>query len=347
MKIQSFSSQLLLFFLLSITTGLISSCKIRNINPSQSSSERTKPQSVSCREVSHDVGKTTICGIPERIVALDPHGMDLLLSLGVQPIGYAEVDTALVYPFSMGTKMTQIKYFGDRITEPPTYIGTRSQPSLEAIFALKPDLIVAEDTDSSSYSMLSQIAPTILLRGTKANQWQNNLKRLSKVFNSEEIAQNAIDTYRQKIQDARMKLAPIISQKQTLLLSTDGSSFTVFQDQEDYARSLLTDMGFSLITVDDSGFNLVGDDGYPNISLEVLPQLDADIIFVMTASDNTVEAERERWAKNPILSSLPAYENNQVYFVDYQLWSRIRGSISAELIIEQVQNLLLFGQLRE
>ena len=126
-----------------------------------------------CRDVSHDADVAKICNRPDRVVALDPHTMDLLLSLGVQPIGYAEVDVALVHPFLMGAEMTEVKYLGDRLTESPTFIGSRNQPSLEAILALKPDIIVGEDADSSSYSALSQIAPTMLLRGTEANQWQD------------------------------------------------------------------------------------------------------------------------------------------------------------------------------
>ncbi|PIG95259.1 hypothetical protein [Gloeocapsopsis sp. IPPAS B-1203] len=60
----------------------------------------------------------------------------------------------------------------------------------------------------------------------------------------------------------------------------------------------------------------------------------------MTASNNTVDAERERWQQNAVLRSLCAYQNNQVYFVDYQLWSRIRGAIAADLIVDNVQELL-------
>jgi iron complex transport system substrate-binding protein len=310
-------------------------CNVGNIERSviAPQSGEASPETLPCRNVPHDAGVTEICNRPERVVALDPHAMDLLLSLDIQPIGYAEVDVALVHPFATGDAMNEVKYLGDRLTKSPTFIGTRSQPSLEAILALKPDLIVGEDADSSSYSALSQIAPTILLRGTEADQWKSNIQRLSKAFNSEAIAWDVIAAHIQKIQQAKAKLAPIVTQKRTLLVSTDGSSFSVFHDQNDYAGSLLRDLGFSLITV--------GDNRYPNVSLEVLPQLKADFIFVMTSSDNTVEDERARWAQQPILRSLSAYQNNQVYFVDYQLWSRIRGPIVAELILDEIQTLLL------
>jgi iron complex transport system substrate-binding protein len=310
---------------------LMVACNQNSVTRSQTNLDSQGGSSInsSCQTIAHDAGTTTLCGTPKRVVALDPHTMDLLLSLGVQPIGYAEVEVALLESFNLGAPM-QVKYLGDRITEPPTFIGTRNQPSLEAILKLQPDLIVGED--ATNYDALSRIAPTLLLAGTEADQWQQNIQTLAQAFGTEATAQDIITAYKQKIEAGQAALAPLVTQKQTLLLATDGSSFTAFHDQQDYAGSLLRNLGISLISV--------GDNRYPNLSLEVLPQLEADIIIVMTSSDNTVEAEQKRWQQSPVLRSLPAYQNNQVYFVDYQLWSRIRGPIAAELIVDEVQEFL-------
>jgi len=306
---------------------------------SQSVPASNKPSTHACRSVHHDAGITEICGVPQRVVALDPHAMDLLLSLGIQPIGYAEVEVALLEPFNLGAPM-QVKYLGDRLTEPPTYIGTRSQPSLEAILQLKPDLIVGEDVGQFNYEILSRLAPTILLRGSEADQWQRNIQALAKAFSAEDKAQDVIAAHYQNIETVRAELSPMTAQRRTLLLASNGKTFDVFHDEQDYAGSLLRELGISLISVE-RALNLPADQEYPSLSLEVLPQLEPDLISVMTSAENTVEAERERWKQNPILRSLPAYQNNQVYFVDYQLWSRIRGAIAAELIIQQVQSFLL------
>jgi len=72
--------------------------------------------------------------------------------------------------------------------------------------------------------------------------------------------------------------------------------------------------------------------------LKILPQLDADISIV-TTFDQMPQVEKI-WQQNLILRSLKASQNNQVYFVDYQLWGRIRGPIAAKLMIEQMQVLL-------
>ncbi|MEP0920133.1 hypothetical protein NC981_25395 [Leptolyngbya sp. DQ-M1] len=42
-----------------------------------------------------------------------------------------------------------------------------------------------------------------------------------------------------------------------------------------------------------------------------------------------------------ILQSLPASQAQRVHFADYQLWSRIEGSIAVKFILKQVSELLL------
>ena len=96
-----------------------------------------------CRIVKHDLGETQVCGQPQKIVALSPHLLDLLLSLDRQPAGYAEV-----FPFHKGkyfdNPSQQIPYLGDRVTSQPINLGNRDEPSLERLIELKPDLILGE-----------------------------------------------------------------------------------------------------------------------------------------------------------------------------------------------------------
>lgn len=282
-----------------------------------------------CQIIQHDLGETEICQEPQRVIALDPHMMDLLLSLGIQPIGYAEKDVALLQPFSLGAPM-QVKYLGPYITDPPAYIGNRSQPSLEAIFKLEPDLILGEDT--TRYDALSQIAPTVLLSGAYDDDWQDNLRTVASIFELETKAKEIINTYQERIKTTKSELTSISGQNHLLFVHTDGVIFSVF-GRRSYAATILTDLGFQLVKI--------GMDEFP-LSLEILPEIEADMIIVVASSHNTIEKERQRWEENLILRSLPAYQNQRVYFADYQLWSRIRGAIAAELIIDEVREFIQF-----
>ena len=69
----------------------------------------------------------------------------------VQPVGNADNANYKVY-------VTDQAALDDSVTD----IGTRSEPNMEAIAALKPDLIIANaDNNSNVYDQLKAIAPTL------------------------------------------------------------------------------------------------------------------------------------------------------------------------------------------
>lgn len=153
----------------------------------------------------------------------------------------------------------------------------------------------------------------------------------------EQRARQVIEQHNQRITTARTELESITRDSKVLLLEMSGlDSIEVFTN-ETYAGGLLKDLGFRLVIPDRSQATLE----QINISLEILPQLDTDIIIVMASGNNSLEKIKKEWEQSPILLSLSASKAGRVYFVDYQLWSRITGPIATELIIDQVRKLLL------
>lgn len=65
--------------------------------------------------------------------------MDALAQIGVSPVGVADDND----------KTRILQKVRDKV-QPWESVGTRSQPSLEAISALKPDLIIADDNRHSA-----------------------------------------------------------------------------------------------------------------------------------------------------------------------------------------------------
>lgn len=290
-----------------------------------------------CQVVRHDFGKTEICGQPQRVIALSPYELDLSLALGVQPVGYAEDSRALVGSPELGEAMS-VKYLDNRFTRPPTYVGTWQSPSLEAILKLKPDLILRQYLDQTLYDRLSQIAPVLLpnLNGS-FDQWQEDILVLGQVMKREAQAQQVLKTYQQKIARTNLELQPISQTQQVLLLSmSDVDAIEVFTDKT-FAGDVLKDLGLQLIVPKPAPLG----SGVVTISLETLPQLQPGIIIVMASSNSSVEQVKTLWQDHPILQRLPASKAKQVYFVDYQLWSRITGPIAAELMIDEVRQSLL------
>ena len=331
---QKFRRSLRLSLVAVLTALVVAAC---GNNPKVSNRD-TAPAKMnsSCQVVQHKLGETQICEQPQRIIALDPHVLDLMLSLGVQPAGYAEVN--YLASKNSGEIIKQIPYLGSYVTSNPISVGTREQPSLEAILRLEPDLILRDWPNSSLYAKLSKIAPTLFFRNEPDKyQWQQGLLTLGQVLEREQRARQVIEEHNQRIATARSELRSLTRDSEVLLLSMSGSErIEVFAD-ETFAGALLQDLGFKLVTPE----GLQASSSEIPISLETLPQLNADRIIVMASGKSNVERIEKVWQQNPILRSLPAFQAGQVYFVDYQLWSRIRGPIATKLIIKQIRSLFL------
>lgn len=102
--------------------------------------------------VTHAMGQTCVPGVPKRVVALEWAYAEDVLALGVQPVGVAD-----------------IKGYNEYVRIPVTLaagvqdVGTRQQPSLEKLRALKPDLILTTRLRAAqNYPQLAVIAPTLV-----------------------------------------------------------------------------------------------------------------------------------------------------------------------------------------
>lgn len=310
--------------------GLVVACQG---SPEQNlASQSSATETENCRVVEHDTGKTQICGKPEKIAVLGPHMLDILLSLGIQPAGYAEFSTK-----NVGQPMSEIPVLGNYITTEPINLGLRNTPSLETIVQLKPDLILGEQFLDQFYSNFSEIAPTLLFSGQE-DHWKQSIPKIAQIVDRKERAQTVIESHEQKLASARAKLAPITgTYPRILLIDTRDlpGSFGVY-DNTSFAGGLIEDLGFQLMLPSDDV--LQGSDW--DLSLEILPQIDTDIIIAIANSDE-IEKTKRIWDQNSLARSLQATQENRLYFVDYYVWgSNIRGPIAAEILIDEARQLL-------
>lgn len=293
----------------------------------------------SCQRVLHDLGETKICGQPQKVVAIGPHMLDILLSLGVQPVGYAEIEPFKSAVFDNPVK--QIPYLGDRVKSKPINIGRRGEPSLETLVKVKPDLILGENFGQEYYAEISQVAPTLLFRGSLKDQWQKSIETIAQALGRQQQANQAIARYNQQLTATRKQLANVVAANPRLLLlaSNDLKEYIDVRTGADYTGGILQELGFQLVTPP----NLDKEAELKQISLEVLPTLNADSIIVLVWSANfpyDLDKVKQEWNQNQLARDLPASRNGRVYFVDYHLWSNIRGAIAAEAILKQAQMLM-------
>ncbi len=136
-------------------------------------------------EIEHELGATTFEQTPSRVVALNWSLTETLLALGVTPIAMADVQGYNTW--------VSVPELPEGITD----VGIRREPNLEAIKAIKPDLILISKEMASAYEQLKSIAPTVSVsvfsnRKKPIENATQMAKILGQILNKEEEAQQLI-----------------------------------------------------------------------------------------------------------------------------------------------------------
>lgn len=305
---------------------------------SQSSETATE----NCRLVEHDAGETEICGQPQTVAALSPRVLDSMLALDVQPAAYAEGRLLNFDRFDNPSE--QIPFLGDRITTQPINLGDRASPSLEALVQLKPDLIIG--TGFQDPNTVSKIAPILAVTNEIGQEaWSRRLQIIAQAFGREAQAEQVIAQYEQHLAEVQEKLAPILATNPRVLPTYPRESVVSVGSYNTDAAELLKAVGFKLVYLDEFPPGTV-EGSSPQISIETLPQLDPDIILVLSVDQedfyNPKPAAKRLWNNNPILKNLRASQEEQVYFVDSRIWGgRLSGPIAYGHMLNQLPELLL------
>jgi ferric hydroxamate transport system substrate-binding protein len=110
-------------------------------------------------------GKTVTLDAPaKRVIGLEWGEVEMLVTLGAMPVGAADTK-------GYGTWVTAAK-----LDSTVKDVGTRTEPSVDAIVALQPDLVVMEaERGSTLVTQLEKFVPVLVAKGSDAT---DNLKRM-------------------------------------------------------------------------------------------------------------------------------------------------------------------------
>jgi iron complex transport system substrate-binding protein len=326
-------------------TALNKAMNINNANSISSTSQKK------CQSIQHKLGKTQICNEPQKVVALNPKMLDILLSIDVQSIGFA--DAFSIHKGNYDNSRQQIPYLGSQISTQPTNLGTSSQPSLESIVKLKPDLILGDARgNNEDYKILSQIAPTLLFGYVGDDKWQDIIKDIAKIFGRTEKAQKVIENYQKQLTYTRKLLAPVVAiYPKILMLSSEQLNQNLrIANSNDFCGSIIEDLGFQLVSISNVKQQSINQE----MSIEILPKLDADLIIIQAHNigafaqlsqaegleSNQLEKLKQQWQTNALTQSLKASKKGRVYFVPTYLCLGLPGPIGAEIFLNELRQKL-------
>ncbi|QLA68206.1 ABC transporter substrate-binding protein [Enterobacter pasteurii] len=260
--------------------------------------------------VQDERGTFTLDKTPQRIVVLELSFADALAAVDVSPVGIADDnDTNRILP----EVRARLK--------PWQSVGTRAQPSLEAISALKPDLIIADSSRHSGiYGALQNIAPVLLLK-SRNETYAENLQSAALI--GDVVGKSA----QMKARLARHKqlMAQWASQlpKGTLaIFGTSREQQFNLHTRETYTGSVLTALGLKVPTA-------MAGASMPSVGLEQLLALNPAWLLVAHYREESIV---KRWQQDPLWQMLTAAQKKQVVSVDSNAWARMRGIFAAERI---------------
>jgi iron complex transport system substrate-binding protein len=289
------------------------------------------------RRVTHAGGETDVPVNPQRIVAVDYNTVEELLVLGITPAGVLYTTPSFLRDATAGVPV----------------IGNDGTPNLERIASLAPDLIIAWEPQmgEGNYEPLSQIAPTVLIErdldGTFA-KWREELLVTAEIVGRTAQAQEQLAAFDQRATRIGAALAERgLDRQEISVFGSFNAEFAVFNYLEGFCITVLNQLGLQVAQAQIDAY-AANPDVFNSISLELLPQLDADFIFFLNAAldDTGGDAEfiNNAVKNNPLFQQLSAVQNGRLCEVPYARYNQ--GSIiAANLILDDVERCLLGGQM--
>ena len=145
------------------------------------------------RTVTHFKGSAEIPAAPTKVIVIATGQLDVALTLGIVPVGSTKGDGAEAVPDYL--KKAFPKY-ADQLGS-LTDIGSRKDPSVEAVSNLAPDLILMNGAIKKAdevYASMSAIAPTVVTQGT-GQYWKQDFLLVADALGKPDTAKKWLETY--------------------------------------------------------------------------------------------------------------------------------------------------------
>jgi len=278
--------------------------------------------------VEHAMGTTEIKGDPERVVILTNEGTEALLALGVTPVGAVESWLGDPWYDHIKEEMKDVKS-----------VGTESEPSLETIASLKPDLIIGNKMRQEAvYEQLSAIAPTVFAEELRGD-WKLNFELYSKAVNKEEEGKKVMEDFNNRVADLKGKLGDQLQKEVSIVRFMAGDVRIYHKDT--FSGVILDQLGFARPESQN-----VNDFAEKNATKERIPAMDGDVIFYFSYETGDGEATKleEEWINDPLFQNLNAVKAGNIHKVSDPIWNTAGGVKAANLMLDDIEKFFLEGK---
>lgn len=272
------------------------------------------------RTLTHAMGTTELKAAPKRVVVLDVGELDNVVSLGVEPVGYAPAEGDDGIPSYL-----------KKDAGSPRSVGTINNLNLEAVARLKPDLILGSRLRAADkYEELSQIAPTVFsIR--PGFTWKEDYLLNAAALDRTAAAEAKLDAYEKNA--ARLGTD----------IGADKPTVSMVRYMPDRIR-LYAKASFIGTILDDAGLprpaNQQIEDLATEISPEKIDEADADWIFTGVYGD-PAKTKRDTARSNPLWKNLKAVGSGRAKDVPDETWYLGLGVTAAEEVLADLRGYLV------
>jgi ABC-type Fe3+-hydroxamate transport system substrate-binding protein len=244
-----------------------------------------------------DLGRKVYLAKPaQRIVSLAPSVTEILFAVGLNS-EIVGVTTFCDYP-------------------PPAKLKAKigaAVPNLEAILALKPDLIIGNQ-DFLRPDVLAKLEqlriPVFLLSPKTVEEILGHVAVVGRLVGHDKEARAVVEALRERLKDIRRRMASVKRVRVFYVINTEP---LISVGAKSFIHQMLELAGSENIM---SGTTVP----YPKVSLEEVLRRDPEIIlFPVGTNEGIPEAEQQRWRK---WTSVSAVAQNRLYQVKGELLNR-------------------------
>jgi iron complex transport system substrate-binding protein len=277
----------------------------------------SKPDAPATRTITHAMGTATVPAAPSRVVVLDTQELDVALSLGVVPVGAVRTAVDSELPKFLDGKVPAGSI---------SMVGTIEEPNLEAIAALKPDVILSSKVRHEAlYPKLAQIAPTVFAEKT-GDAWKQNFVLFGEALGKKAEAEQRLADYEARAKALGDKIgAADISLSLVRFLPGEIRLYS----PRSFSGTVLADVGFKRPAIVSDTTEIA-----VNISPEQIAKGDADVVFTTTygpAEDTDMAKTEKLWP------GLGAVKGGKAFDVSDDSWMLAIGPTGADLILADLE----------
>ena len=299
-----------MLFMMFAVMALLVACGGGKEEEKKADTSGTDKKETETMTINHELGEgVEVKKNPEKVVVFDFGILDTFDELGIEVIGLPQSNIP--------------EYLSKYEDEKYANLGSLKEPDMEAINALKPDVIFISGRQSDMYDELSKIAPTVYVgldTSRYMESFKENMDLVAELFNKEDEMKVELDEIDEQIAAIKEKTSNVDA-KALILLGSEGK-VSAYGPSSRFG--LIHDV-FGFKAADDK--IEVSTHGQ-NVSYEYIAETNPGILFVVDR-DAAIggDASAKDSIENDLVKKTTAYKDDKIVYLQPDYWYLSGGGL--------------------